>query len=991
MGTLIPHMKARTIQILSIAFFVALLVWGAYTILYYIGVPVHGSVLLGNDAQNAVNAACGQTDTICRGANAFVPFILFVFQRAAPFLWYLVISVLVYLGFAGFQWMKHEKPWVRATMRPWQFLLLFLASLWAIFTVLSFTTYDSGTPVRLMAQPTHDVYNVNDQTLASLQQDFDALNNRGCLSLLGTSQTGAQLYNLSEGCIQVSFVTRVLPQVLFVLFLLLDLLVAGRFFLGLLKFPTRRLLEEAMLSVGLGAGVVIVALWTIAVMGVYIQPVGWALMLAIPVVFFPQTLYWLRQFVFHTWEFEGSLYDVSLLLLWLLVSYLALNFLTVTRPFPIGWDDLSSYLNRPRLLVSYGHFIYSMTPFDWAYLTSLGFLLFGYNNPVGATASMMVNWSAGLLALLAVFLFANTFLGRKKGMLATLLYYSLPLVGHFSFADMKIDNALFMMGALGCFLLFVVFFPRADQEAAAQEGAAEPAVPAWRASATAFFARLRGYLPFIKKQELHDDDRQRIRRLITPDGWKYFLLAGIFIGFAFAFKSTAAMVLMAVFALLLGLLFDWTAFVGALFFIVIIFSAQGAYSLASTISRITGANGNYNTLVAAILIVCLVAGASFCVYGILRSRTPLLRALQALLLFGLGFFVTIFPWVYHDNLLAGNFGIPRLELGAPNTITPMLDFHNLGMKSSNGQQVRALPPDLAVAQNNPACMATGSIEELDRYWGFSSGWGHYLTLPWRTVMNLDSVGYYVTTIPALLLFPLLLLLPYFWTRMGRWLRWVFAITAVLLVEWMFLANGVPWYGIGIFLGLMVGLEALVDSAPDVVGRWAASFFLILSLLSAFSMRFWQFEMQRNILEYPLGKVSAQTLQDLTIPYYDQIQQIAVQRHQQMPDRPYLYRVGTFIPYFIPKNLEVIGLNDEQLDVFNCLNAERDPQLTLKRLEALGFNSLVFDTNTATIESDPNGSLHKKVQAFLDFVNSPKLNLQAPVNDTKAGVAYILLP
>ncbi len=183
----------------------------------------------------------------------------------------------------------------------------------------------------------------------------------------------------------------------------------------------------------------------------------------------------------------------------------------------------------------------------------------------------------------------------------------------------------------------------------------------------------------------------------------------------------------------------------------------------------------------------------------------------------------------------------------------------------------------------------------------------------------------------------------------------------------------------------------MDYAPDVVGKVAAGLFITLSLLSAFSMRFWQFEMQRNIMEYAMGKVSAQTLESLTIPYYNDIKDIAVQRHEQMADRPYMYRVGTFIPYFIPKNLEIIGLNDEQLDVFNCLNAERDPQTTLKRLQALGFNSLIFDTNTATIESDPNGSLHKKVNAFLDFVNSPQLHLSAPVNDTKAGVAYILLP
>jgi hypothetical protein len=111
----------------------------------------------------------------------------------------------------------------------------------------------------------------------------------------------------------------------------------------------------------------------------------------------------------------------------------------------------------------------------------------------------------------------------------------------------------------------------------------------------------------------------------------------------------------------------------------------------------------------------------------------------------------------------------------------------------------------------------------------------------------------------------------------------------------------------------------------------------------------------------------------------------------MKDRPYVYRIGTFIPYFIPRNLEILGISDHQLDFFNCINAERKPELTLRRLQVLGFNSIVFDTNTATIEKDANGTLHQKVNAFLDFVNTRSLGITAAVNDMDAGVAYILLP
>ena len=126
------------------------------------------------------------------------------------------------------------------------------------------------------------------------------------------------------------------------------------------------------------------------------------------------------------------------------------------------------------------------------------------------------------------------------------------------------------------------------------------------------------------------------------------------------------------------------------------------------------------------------------------------------------------------------------------------------------------------------CKSTGTTEELDRYWGFSNGWRHYVTLPWRTVMNIDSQGYYVTTTPALLLIPLLFLLPFFWRRKGKWLLWLTCGTGFMLLEWVLLGNGIPWYGIGVFFGLVVGLEALVSRAPDVLNRIVAGCLLYTS-------------------------------------------------------------------------------------------------------------------------------------------------------------------
>ncbi|MDD4319819.1 MAG: hypothetical protein PHW10_05870 [Candidatus Peribacteraceae bacterium] len=945
-------MQQRTIQLLSISLFAAFLLWGGISLLSYVGVPVHGVVLLSEGAQRMASAACPNDSLLCRGMAGLFPALWQSTAWGAPFFAFALLSLIAYGVFLGWRALRTGEWGLRVNVRLWMLPVLFLGMAWLLLTTLSLGA-NHGTPVRMLIEPTAQVYpGVDAQTMESLRDNFDGLQEQGCLTYLGESQAGFQIHQLTASCMQMSFFTRVVPQFFFQLLLFFEFLVIGRFILWLLRIRPRGLLADATLSAAVGACAWIVILWFLAVFSLYRMQAGWALLVAVPLLLFPFSRHWFRRLFLEAHEWHVSWRGWTVFLGWLLLSYLALNFLTVVRPFPIGWDDLGSYLNRPRLLVSYGTFIFSMSSFQWEYLTSLGFLLFGYDSIFGATASMLINWNAGLLAVLVAYLFARTFLAAGRpaaagaGLLSALFYYSLPLVGHFSYADMKIDNAVFMAGSLAMFCVFrFLFLPDEDEDSGASA----------------------------------------LGRVPLPRGWPWLVLGGLFAGFAFGVKVTAVMVILALLTVLLGTV-HWAGLAAGLSFGFFALLFQGVINLDKILARLgVPSSGAINSFFSAP--VFFVLTVVFLLVAFFRRRRMTMVALMATVLFILGAAVAVAPWILHNNYLDGRI-LQRPVLSAPNNLTPVINIQSAEAWSPN---VRVLPQDLRLDPKSPMCVSTGGEEELDRYWGFREGWGHYLTLPWRTVMNIDSVGYYVTTSFALLLFPLLLLLPFFWTEKGRWLRWMFLATTLIVIEWMFLANGIPWYGMGMFLGLVVGLEALLRRAPDPLNRWAAGTLLALALLFNFAMRFWQFDQQRNLIEYPLGKVSAETLRQRTIPYYDDIRKTVTERHEAIPDRPYLYRVGTFIPYFIPKNLEVIGIADHQLDVFNCLYQERDPVLTVKRLKALGFNSIIFDTNTATIESDPNGSLHKKVQAFVDFLNTPSVDFEVVVSDESQGVVFVLIP
>jgi hypothetical protein len=942
-------MRPTTFNALRFTLLGLLILWGGYSLLAYLGVPVHMTVLLTGEDKAAIDAVCEPGRLFCAGWRALMPSIIHTIGRSAPFAGYVVVSMLAIGGLYAWRLMNDGEFGVSFRLSPWKLLLAFTASLWLLFTMLSYGT-TSGQPTRRLYEPLPQVYvGAGPEALRELGDNFNTLKDRGCLTYLGQTNHDAGVYDMKGGCMQMSFVTRVLPFVAFVVFLLYAFATLGRLLLSLADMRPRDPLLELVFSAGIGAGGLIVLLWLLALASLYTPTAGWVLFIVVFGFGWRHAVYWARRFINAEWTVETSWKSGVVLLTWLLISYLALNFLNVVRPFPIGWDDLGRYINQPKLLVSYGHFIPSMSTFQWEYITSLGFLLFGYDNIFGATAAMMINWMAGLMAVAVMYAAGATFMGRGRGVLTALVYYTLPLVGHFSFADMKVDNAVFTMGSLGVLALMLAIFPTASDE------------------------------------NESDEEGWPVGRSLG-EGRRWLILAGIFGGLAFSFKPTSIMMITSSIAMLLGVV-HWTGFAGGFFLTWVLYGAQGQLKTAEIFSRIGLSPDFIGTWT--IVGVCFVVGAGALAYAASVRRVALLRSLKGAGLIAVTLLATIAPWLAYNNIQYGNV-IPRIALTAPNDISPTIHLSK-DRPTDYGQTIRTLPPDLALDTNNPACVSTSKAEELDRYWGYGTGWSHYLTLPWRTVMNLDSAGYYVTLVPILLLFPLILLLPYAWTRRGRWVLWLAAATLFALLQWMLFANGIPWYGLSVFFGLCLGMELLVAKSPDIGTKITASVLVALSLLIAFAMRFWQFEQQGNLLEYPIGKVTAEAMRERTIPHYDDIRETALQRFESLPDRPYVYRVGTFIPYFIPRNLEVLPLADHQLDTFNCLYQERDAAKTLKRLQALGFNSIIFDTNTHTIERDPQGSLHKKVERFVEFINSTSLGLRIVVNDPGNGIAYILLP
>lgn len=898
-------------------------IWGLYTALEFLGIPVHYSVLVLQSMYEQVAGTCGVDANICRGLNTIWPMIETLFTRMRPLATYLLLSLFAWIGLVGWSAFLHGRMELRYNIRPWHILAAFVAAVWVMqISIASQTNTNANnlSTLQLVEASAQVFPGAQPDLLEAMQKNIYMLEEGHCLTPTGTAGA-ATVYSMSFTCVHKAFFSRVFTQIVFIFTLLFLLISVGRMAFVQLKLPAIPKGAEAICSVILGVSILIVALWLLAIAGLFVTPALWAVAVIGFGVSYKQVYYWWSVFTAYNWEVRTSWYSFGWVCAWLLLSLLALNFLTVVRPFPIGWDDLGVYLNEPRLLVSFGSVTPFFAAFRWEYVTALGFGFFGYESTFAATASMMVNWSAGLLAVGTIILLLARFVRMQTAIIAALLYYMLPIVGHFSFADMKTDNAVFVFQFVAVISALLYLFPRTDEE-----------------------AKSSGY------------------------GWLVF--AGVCTAIGFGTKPTTAMALFTVLALLASGFSSALGFIGVAFAAFAIFGLQGVFNIVDISQRI-GVPLNRQLVIASFLIIA----AAFGVAAFYQSKKNIAPFGKAVGIYLATFMVGILPWLLYVNI-------------QHDTLTPQLRFRTPAIGTT--VEFTDLPEELAIDTSHSACQSSARVEELDRYWGNYQNIGHYLLLPWRSVMNTDINGYYVTSYAALLLAPLLLLLPLFWKKEEKWLRLLAGATAFLVIQWVFIGNGVVWYGIGMFGGLVLMVALLTTSKSKPIAYTATSL-VVLSILTAFGMRMWQFDIQKNMYEYQIGKMSAEVMAERTIPHYDNVREAIAELREQRPDSPYVYRVGTFIPYFIPRNFEVFGRVDHQLDFFNCLHQERDNKKTLQRLQALGFNSFIFDTNTATIEKDPNGSLHKKVNTFVSWINDPSLGITALVNDPQAGIAFLILP
>jgi len=134
----------------------------------------------------------------------------------------------------------------------------------------------------------------------------------------------------------------------------------------------------------------------------------------------------------------------------IILFLIALNICFITRPFPIGFDDLSMYMNIPKLMSGYHGLTTGGDAYNWSIMMSLGFTMF--NSPAIA---LLLSITPGILSLIVLYKIAiHLNISRNWSLLICALFYSFPNSIWLSRNDAKIDFA-YLFITLCCVLVLL--------------------------------------------------------------------------------------------------------------------------------------------------------------------------------------------------------------------------------------------------------------------------------------------------------------------------------------------------------------------------------------------------------------------------------------------------------------------------------------------------------------------------------------------------------
>ena len=375
---------------------------------------------------------------------------------------------------------------------------------------------------------------------------------------------------------------------------------------------------------------------------------------------------------------------------------LAINLVSIMRPFPIGWDDLGAYMNFPRLMAAWWEVGFLGSMMSWSVFTGIWYM---FENPVQA---FFLNNVWGFLSVIVLCLITSDIFSssHKKTFihiptLIALLFISLPMIIFQQAKDMKLDPGLFFMSISALYLMYHTLL--------------------W---------------DYKKKQK-----------------YILYFIIGISLGFLFTVKFTALLTVIAIIGLMFYKYLWWSGLAGYFALFVWIFTRLWLWNYMNVSYPSENEIFKNTVFMASLFIAAWAFGYSF-----MQSHKHFKQSLLYVVVICLWVLVWVLPWSLNNIVRSWNIGVWEILLWKSETF--QVDYWSIHSPEKLNEIIAN-----AVVWRGLSSSWTTSNEDFGRYFGYEKWINNYIKLPWNLTMQINqkweftNIGWlFLALIPGLFLF-----------------------------------------------------------------------------------------------------------------------------------------------------------------------------------------------------------------------------------------------
>ena len=265
--------------------------------------------------------------------------------------------------------------------------------------------------------------------------------------------------------------------------------------------------------------------------------------------------------------------------------------------------------------------------------------------------------------------------------------------------------------------------------------------------------------------------------------------------------------------------------------------------------------------------------------------------------------------------------------------------------------------------------STSFQEEVGRYSGFET---NFFKKIWSifTSPNIPAVSKQYVDLGFLwiIFLPILIFVFYEGFRKKDELLLLGFLATGFFIPWIFMTEGVAWYGLPFLaiLFILVG-KVLTQYEKLKITNLVIVFFVLLSVFTGLYSRLSHSGINQILTSLSWASIpTTENADRLANVYFTEERKVADILNED-PD-PVIFRIGTLAKFWLSYP-DARVVEDPQLDIWSRIIYGRDVDGILSVLKDNNIKYLLIDRGTVSIETDKNGTLHKKFQNLQDFVSS----------------------